>query len=199
VTIDVGTVLRGTVCALYNNLLTRPTGAAVRRAIEAQVAEVAGVRASGGAPAGPVPVVATIDFSQVELLDFSCADEIVAKLLLRVGQEEVAWPGYVAFQGLQDAHLDPIETVLERHALALVSWHDGEAELFGEVEAEERRHWEVVRDHGPASPGAVARRLAVEERRAAAVLERLWTRRLVMPCQAGYVVPGPPGLRRGDA
>jgi hypothetical protein len=35
--IDVGTVLRGTVCDLYSNLVTRPTGAAVRTAIERQV------------------------------------------------------------------------------------------------------------------------------------------------------------------
>ena len=38
--IDVGTVLRGTVCDLYSNLVTRPTGAAVRNAIEQQVLEV---------------------------------------------------------------------------------------------------------------------------------------------------------------
>jgi hypothetical protein len=38
--IDVGTVLRGTVCALYSNLVTRPTGAAVRTAIEQQVGEI---------------------------------------------------------------------------------------------------------------------------------------------------------------
>jgi hypothetical protein len=101
--------------------------------------------------------------------------------------------------GLHDAHLDPIETVLERHALALVSWHDGEAELFGEVEADERRHWEVVRDYGPASPDAVAQRLAVDAGCATRILERLSARRLVMHGGAGYVVPGPPGLRRGDA
>ena len=31
------------------------------------------------------------------------------------------------------------------------------------------------------------------------ILERLRARRLVMHGGAGYVVPGPPGLRRGDA
>lgn len=188
VTIDVGTVLRGTVCALYNNLLTRPTGATVRLAIEAQVAEVAG----GGA--APGPVVAAIDFSQVELLDFSCADEIVAKLLLRVGHDP-AWPGYLTFVGLQDAHLDPIEVVLARHALALVSWHDGEAELFGDVAPEERRHWEAVRDHGPAPVALVARVLAVEEAGAAAMLDRLCARRVLMRATGGFAVPGPPPLR----
>ena len=32
--IDVSVVLRGTVCDLYSNLVTRPTGAAVRAEIE---------------------------------------------------------------------------------------------------------------------------------------------------------------------
>ncbi|MFY7923194.1 MAG: hypothetical protein ACOVSI_12345, partial [Gemmatimonas sp.] len=123
--IDVGTVLRGTVCALYSNLVTRPTGAAVRTAIEQQVGEIG------------VPVVTTIDFSQVNLLDFSCADEIVAKLLLRYTGDDGP-PGFLTFRGIHDGHIDPIETVLERHALALVSWHEGEAELFGYVDDDER-------------------------------------------------------------
>ncbi|MEO7521080.1 MAG: hypothetical protein ABIW79_04635, partial [Gemmatimonas sp.] len=116
--IDVSTVLRGTVCDLYSNLVTRPTGAAVRTAIEQQVAEVG------------EPVVTTIDFSQVSLLDFSCADEIVAKLLMRYAEAEGP-RGYLLFAGIQEDHLDPIETVLEHHNLALVSWFEGTAELFG--------------------------------------------------------------------
>src|SRR5215208_4059847 len=71
--IDVSMVLRGTVCDLYSNLVTRSTGAAVRGEIEAQLAELRGRS------------VNVIDFSHVTLLDFSCADEIVAKLLLRFG------------------------------------------------------------------------------------------------------------------
>jgi hypothetical protein len=128
VLIDVGTVLKGTVCDLYSNLVTRPTGAAVRTAIERQVVEIGS------------PVVTTIDFSQVNLLDFSCADEIVAKLLLRFTSDD-APPGYLTFRGIHEGHIDPIETVLERHGLALVSWHEGEAELFGNVDDDERDHW----------------------------------------------------------
>ena len=116
--IDVSTVLRGTVCDLYSNLVTRPTGAAVRTAIERQVVDIG------------APVVTTIDFSQVNLLDFSCADEIVAKLLLRYAAADGP-SGYLLFRGINGGHLDPIETVLERHELALVAWEGGRAELFG--------------------------------------------------------------------
>ncbi|MCA0377501.1 MAG: hypothetical protein LCH84_17805 [Gemmatimonadetes bacterium] len=175
--IDVGSVLRGTVCDLYSNLVTRPTGAAVRTAIERQVSEL-----------GP-PVVTTIDFSQVNLLDFSCADEIVAKLLLRYTSDDGP-AGYLTFRGLHDGHLDPIETVLQRHGLALVSWYDGEAELFGEVCDDERRHWDVVRLHGPVAAPDVAARLDSDAGRAAHWLEQLARRRLLMRRGETYAVPG---------
>jgi hypothetical protein len=175
--IDVGTVLRGTVCDLYSNLVTRPTGAAVRTAIEQQVRELG------------APDVTTIDFSQVNLLDFSCADEIVAKLLLRYTADD-GLRGYLTFRGLHEGHIDPIETVLERHALALVSWHDGEAELFGYVDDDERAHWEVVRQHGPIWAPAVAQMLSVAEEVADARLVRLDRRRLIMRRDEGYTVPG---------
>lgn len=175
--IDVGTVLRGTVCDLYSNLVTRPTGAAVRTAIEQQVTEVG------------APVVTTIDFSQVNLLDFSCADEIVAKLLLRYTSDDGP-PGYLTFRGIHEGHIDPIETVLERHALALVSWHEGEAELFGYVDDDERDHWLVVRDRGPVRTEVVAELLQVTVAFAETQLERLARRRLVMRHDEGYAVPG---------
>lgn len=175
--IDVGTVLRGTVCDLYSNLVTRPTGAAVRTAIERQVHEVG------------EPVVTTIDFSQVSLLDFSCADEIVAKLLLRYSDADGP-RGYLLFSGIQDDHLDPIETVLEHHGLALVSWFEGTAELFGCVDQQERRHWEAVRDAGPVNPASVARMLGVEPALSESVLERLSHRRLLMKRDDGFTVPG---------
>ena len=68
-TICLGHVLREAVTTPYRNLVTRPTGAAVRGRIERTM------RDSGCH-------VALLDFSDVELLDLSCADEIVAKLLL---------------------------------------------------------------------------------------------------------------------
>ena len=66
--IDVGSLLRRTVCDLYSNLVTRPTGAAVRKEIEVVLSGL------------EEPSLTVIDFSQVGLLDFSCAEEIVAKL-----------------------------------------------------------------------------------------------------------------------
>src|SRR5690606_24266285 len=63
--IDVSHVLRHRVCELYADLVTRTTGAAVRTAIEQQLAS-SGTR-----------TLIVIDFTHVGLLDFSCADEVV--------------------------------------------------------------------------------------------------------------------------
>ena len=77
--IDLSSVLRQTLsCELYSNLVTRPTGAAVRAQIEALLAD-ARERS-----------LTVIDFSHVGMIDFSCADEVVAKLLLRYVSTERA-------------------------------------------------------------------------------------------------------------
>lgn len=183
--IDVSTVLQGAVCQLYSNLLTRPTGAAVRSAIEALLAE------------RHPPIVTTIDFSGVNLLDFSCADEIVAKLLLHQSATPSLPDRFVTFRGMRDDHLDAVEAVLERRALALVWEVEGRPALLGPVSVEEERHWEAVRALGPTWADAVAAHLGSALEESARALETLWRRRLVMRTDDGYTVPrgapsGPP-------
>src|SRR5688572_7167020 len=103
--IDLGSVLRQTLSAnLYSNLVTRPTGRAVRGQIEVML------RSSARS-------LTVIDFSHVSMIDFSCADEVIAKLLMQDTPDREA---YFVFRGMTDDHWDAIETVLERHGLALV-------------------------------------------------------------------------------
>ena len=102
--IDVSVVLRQMVSESYSNLVTRPTGAAVRTYIEEQI-----LQSDSGA-------VAIIDFSHVGMMDFSCADEIVAKLVLH---SDARCPKLV-FSGLSESHIEAIDAVLERHGKALV-------------------------------------------------------------------------------
>ena len=183
--IDVSTVLQGAVCTLYSNLLTRPTGAAVRSAIQSMLAE------------RHPPLVTTIDFSGVNLLDFSCADEIVAKLLLQHTETPSHPDRFVTFRGMRDDHLDAVEAVLERRALALVWEVDGVPALLGPVSDEEVRHWEVVRALGPAWADVVATELRLTIEDATHVLDRLWRRRLIMRTDDGFVVPR--GVSGGSA
>lgn len=202
--IDLGTVLRGTVCALYSNLVTRPTGAAVRAEIERAIADAADQRTSG-------PVVSVIDFSEVTLLDFSCADEIVAKLMLRhvraaldgAASVDELYPeqaaanadAYFVFLGVGDGHLDAVEAVLERHAIAIVAVVHGEVRLVGDVPAEERAAWHALHAVAPADAERLAAAAGDDVEQAAAVLARLAARRLVMPATGGGWLPvGLPAL-----
>lgn len=175
--IDVSGVLKTSVCDLYSNLVTRPTGAAVRLGIEHQLDEI-GDRA-----------LAILDFSHVGLLDFSCADEIVAKLLMQyvsldIPRREV----YFLFYGMSESHMDAIESVLERHRLALVTLlADGSPCLIGIVDGEDRRIWEAMSELGTGAPADVASAAGLAPERVERALDDLWRRRLVIRQDDAYV------------
>jgi len=175
--IDISRVLRTDVCDLYSNLVTRPTGAMVRIGIEHRLDEI-GDRA-----------LVILDFSDVGLLDFSCADEIVAKLLLQyvsldIPRREV----YFLFYGMSESHMDAIETVLERHGLALVTQRaEGGPFLMGIIDGDQRRIWETIRDLGSAEPRAVATAAGLAPERVERALDDLWRRRLVIRENNAYV------------
>jgi hypothetical protein len=188
--IDLGTVLRRTVCDLYSDLVTRPTGAAVRTGIEQQLADA------------KERTLTIIDFTHVGLLDYSCADEIVAKLL--VSYCEPAGEGsangsrivpprdcYFLFKGVSDSHLDAIDAVLQRRGLALVAQSDdGLLVLIGTVDERERRTWEAVTRLGRAVPADVATEVGLEEPQVEMLLDGLSRRRLIMRFDEGYVAVG---------
>jgi hypothetical protein len=112
--IDISSVLRQSVSQTYSHLVTRPTGAAVREYIERQIIND-----------GLLDDVTVIDFSHVGMMDFSCADEIVAKLVLQHQERSCQF----VFSGLSESHIEAIDTVLERHGLSLVS-HETDARTY---------------------------------------------------------------------
>ena len=177
--IDLSSVLRRTVCELYSNLVTRPTGAAVRGEIELQLTERGG------------RTLTVIDFANVGLLDFSCADEVVAKLLLRYGADDAPGEAYFLFRGLSESHLDAIESVLERHRLALVLQRpDGTAELHGALTPVEREIWNTLYERGRVSCADLPAALGRNDEDAEAVVDQLRHRRLVMRFDDAYVAVG---------
>ena len=183
--IDVSSVLRQTLaCDLYSNLVTRTTGAAVRTQIEQLVSES---RARAGGPGGALTV---IDFSQVSMIDFSCADEIVAKLLMRYASDDAPQDAYFLFRGVSDDHWDAIETVLERHGLALVLEQDGCVRVVGALTDDERRAWEAIYRIGPADAHDVAIASGTDATLAREALDGLCRRRLVMHVDGQYVAVG---------
>lgn len=167
--ISVSSVLRKTVCDLYTNLVTRPTGVAVRQAIEAALAEL------------PEPNVTIIDFAHVKMLDFSCADEVVGKLLDYYQKAEGQPQRYFLIRGVHDGHLEAIEAVLERYNLAvIVEDESGTIRLVGSLDDGARRAWQVVNAHGRVKPQELERELGAPAEMASRVLDVLSSRRLVM-------------------
>ena len=177
--IDLSSVLRRTVCELYSNLVTRPTGAAVRGEIELQLTELRG------------RTLTVIDFANVGLLDFSCADEVVAKLLLRYGAVDAPEEAYFLFRGLSESHLDAIESVLERHGLAMVLQHaDGSADVLGALTKAERELWRAVYARGRVKVADLPTTCADLAESSETVMASLRSRRLVMRFDDAYVAVG---------
>ena len=90
------------------DLVTRPTGRAVRSSIESAL----------GALAGGTVVV--LDFTDVRIIDCSCADEIVAKLV-----EASIGAAVFLLKGLHDDQIADIEHVLRPRHLALTAEGSG--------------------------------------------------------------------------
>jgi hypothetical protein len=98
---------------------------------------------------------------------------------------------YFLFRGVTDDHWDAIETVLERHGLALVMETADGARVVGTVNDGERAAWEKVYEMGRTGPADLANALGGDEVDALALLDGLHRRRLVMRTDDdGYVAVG---------
>jgi hypothetical protein len=162
--VDVREVLQRSVANLYSHLITRPTGRAVRLAIENQLDEL-------GRPA-----LSLVDLSSVAILDYSCADEVVAKLILRAQGDPA--PTYFVFHGVREHHREPIESALERHTLAAVAETGQDRfELLGSGSEVERLLWSRVEEEGRI-PAPRIREVAPGDRERES-LEALVARRLL--------------------
>ncbi len=87
------------------DLVTRPSGQAVRQRIERGIEN----EADGS--------VVALDFSEIGVIDYSCADEIVTKLVSRLLSGEYG-DKYLLLTGLNENQKENIEVALERKDLA---------------------------------------------------------------------------------
>ena len=163
IAIDVGEVLQRTQTSLYSHLVTRPTGRAVRMAIKIQL--------QGNSNRS----FSLIDLSEVVILDFSCADEVVAKLLEDSIQGESREEFFV-FRGVHERHRGQVQTVLERRGLAAVAETEpNKYSLLGQRSAAEGRAWMALEDAGLVTMGQIG---TVFEERDQAAVSSLIDRRL---------------------
>jgi hypothetical protein len=90
-----------------------------------------------------------IDLSDVTVMDFSCADEIVAKLLMRFLEEDRPVDALFVFRGVRQSLHEPIQAVLERQELlAVAQGSDGCCALMGTRTEEEEYAWTVLEERG---------------------------------------------------
>jgi hypothetical protein len=172
-TIDVKQVLARTVSPTYPDLVTRPTGKAVRHGIVDELDDAAAVED-----------VALIDFGTVRVLDISCADEIVARLLRENNAR------YFVLCGLTEAHRYSIEQVLERHQLAVVGRdRDGRVQVLGTVTDTVRRAFGLLADRGRAAPHEIAAHLGVPQDAALETIQEMVTLRIAHPVDDLVAIP----------
>ena len=174
--IDVRGVLARCVSDVQYDLVTRPTGRAVRTSIETELAALSG------------RTVVVLDFSQVRIIDCSCADEIVAKLVQASLATDVP-DAIFLLRGLEDEQIDDVEAVLSRQELALVAESGGALRLVGAVQEAARVLFARLAARGASLAEDLAAELGrpVDEVRAA--LDELATRRLVLREAGGYRTP----------
>jgi hypothetical protein len=166
--IDVGSLLRRTVCDLYSNLVTRPTGAAVRKEIEV--------------------VLCGLDFSQVGLLDYSCADEVVGKLLDGVRRQAILTDAYVLVRGVRDDHLEALDAVMQRYDMAVIAeGDDGAWRVVGPLDDEMRNVLDAVHRCGRIVKSDLVKAVDKPASTVEASLDGLLARRLVMRDDDAYV------------
>lgn len=168
VAFNLSTLVPRSVASLYSHLVTRPTGQALRLGIESQIGELGTF------------CVSVLDFSQVVVLDYSCADEVVAKLIQRYQREDRPTDAYFIARGMSEEHHDPIEEVLIRHQLALVAETGTSYVLVGYATDLERTVWTALQKMCSAEAGDLARALNASEAAVAGALNALQERRVVL-------------------
>jgi len=170
--IDLAPLLRETVATPYSDMVTRSTGAALRDRIEQTIN-------------GASHRTTQLDFTAVGLLDFSCADEVVAKLLLRVAGDD---EHYVVLSGVTEGQLDAIDHVLERHGLsvAALAEGDGAPRVLGVTTPDVLAAFQSVQRLGAGDAGRLADALGWTIERAADALQSLALRRLIQAAGGTY-------------
>ncbi|MGH7582334.1 MAG: hypothetical protein ACREL5_03800 [Gemmatimonadales bacterium] len=159
-------MLHEAVATPYRDLVTRPAGAAVRNRVLAVLRD-----ADDDA--------AQLDFSEVGLMDYSCADEVVAKLLV----EMLNAPGArLSLRGVREHHADAISHALSRYDLVIVAlltdFH--EPQLLGTAPADWHDAFGALRSLGRAPAAPVAAALSWPVARTETALRGLAGRRCVV-------------------
>lgn len=149
------------------DLVTRPSGEKIRRRIERDLA------------AEPEGAVVGLDFSKIGIIDYSCADEIIAKLVSRLVSGEYG-ERYIMLTGLNENQRENIEVALERKDLAVMAeMRTGEIVLLGNLNNYLKDTLDFVAKKRKATSKELAEARKIEMNTSGTRLLNLYKKRLV--------------------
>ncbi len=150
-----------------SDLVTRSSGQVVRNRIE---------RDMGNEREG---ALISLDFSEIGVIDYSCADEIIAKLISRLIGEEYG-DRYIVLVGLNEHQKENVEVALERKALSLIAeMRSGERVLLGSLNNYLKETLNVIHESGGITAGELSERLDLPPNTSGTRLLNLHRKRLV--------------------
>ena len=118
---DLSRLLKDELGGNSKDLVTRPSGQTIRERIERELET---------AQEGEV---ISLDFAKIGVIDYSCADEIVAKLVSRLLSGEYG-DKYLLLTGLNENQKENVEVAIERKGLAVAAeMQDGSRLVLGSL------------------------------------------------------------------
>ncbi|OGG43772.1 MAG: hypothetical protein A3F84_13410 [Candidatus Handelsmanbacteria bacterium RIFCSPLOWO2_12_FULL_64_10] len=87
--------------------------------------------------------VVPLDFGQVEFIDISCADEFLARLLMRIGSGELG-TRFVFIQGVNPSVRETVEAVLRLRGLTALLKEDHRVVVVGDLKRPMRETLDVL-------------------------------------------------------
>lgn len=163
-TVNVRDILGATDAEVH--MVTRDTG----RKARAKTAEILASSGEG--------TVMTLDFEGVGIIDFSCADEFLAKLLTRLTAGEYG-DKYLRLTGINASQRENLEVALERKKLATILSEDGSWSCLGSLKPYLRETLGVVMESDQLSARELSELLDIELNNSSTRLINLHRQRLV--------------------
>ena len=150
-----------------SDLVTRPSGQVVRNRIETDIG-----KEENGA-------IIALDFSKIGIIDYSCADEIVAKLISRLLGGEYG-DKYFTLTGLNENQEENIEVALEKKDLAAIAEkRNGEKVLLGSLHNYLKETLGLIQKNGKLTAKELSQSMNLEANTSGTRLLNLHKKRLV--------------------
>jgi hypothetical protein len=150
-----------------SDLVTRPSGHVIRERIERDLE----IEENN--------TVISLDFSNIGIIDYSCADEIVAKLISRLISFEYG-DKFISLTGLNDNQWENIEVALERKGLAAIGeMRDRRKLLLGKLNNYLKETLDIIIKKDKITAKELSELMKIESNTSGTRLLNLYKKRLV--------------------